>query len=103
MVAWVYAPRRENPFCLDLPFDDINVPRAFAMRGSVVPWADEPECYSQIHDAGAALYDDVAYVFGDDDVCPANTLHNGAGLDVSPALNGCLGFESLNAADRVSR
>lgn len=116
---------RENPFYLDLPFDDVNHPRAFAIRGSVIPWADEPgyagreadksfsymknrwvritkdnrECYGQIQDAGPTLYDDDAYVFGAEDARPANTLYNGAGMDVSPALNGCLGFESLNGAN----
>ena len=79
-----YFPRqmtpRQNPFYLDLPFDDINNPTAFAQRGSVVPWAHEPGlsgragdwsvsfmknrwvkikrgdriCYGQIQDAGRA-------------------------------------------------
>ena len=41
-------------------------------------------------------------MFGADDRRPANQLYNGAGLDVSPALNGCLGFAELNGAnDRV--
>ncbi|MFY1621055.1 hypothetical protein [Micromonospora sp. WMMD736] len=119
---------RQNPFYLDLPFDDINNEAAFAMRGHVVPWADEPayrgraddrsisfmknrwvelhrngrRCYGQIQDAGPAVYDDAAYVFGDGQVRPASTRFNGAGLDVSPALNGCLGFNDLNgSSDRV--
>ena len=41
-----YFPRhmtpRQNPFYLDLPFDDINNSTAFAQRSSVVPWAHEP-------------------------------------------------------------
>lgn len=115
---------RENPFYLDLPFDDINNRRAFAMRGNVIPWADEPQyaqretdktfsfmknrwvrlkkgdrvCYGQIQDAGPGEYDDAAYVFGADDARPASQEFNGSGLDVSPALNGCLGFSSLNGA-----
>lgn len=120
---------KENPFYLDLPFDDVNNPRAFAMRGDVIPWAGKPgyagretdksfsymknrwvritkgdrECYGQIQDAGPSIYDDDAYVFGTDDARPANTRFNGAGMDVSPALNGCLGFSSLNGAtDRVN-
>ncbi|MBD8044495.1 hypothetical protein H9638_11825 [Arthrobacter sp. Sa2BUA2] len=119
----------ENPFYLDLPFDDVNNPAAFAMRGDVIPWADDPgyagretdksfsymknrwvrlikdgrECYGQIQDAGPSVYDDADYVFGEDDRRPANSLYNGAGLDVSPALNGCLGFADLNgASDRVN-
>jgi hypothetical protein len=115
----------QNPFYLDLPFDDVNDPAAFAMRGDVVPWADEPAyrrivhdphaslmknrwvrlranghvCYGQVEDAGPGVYDDAAYVFGEDDRRPANTRYNGAGLDVSPALNGCLGFSHLNGTD----
>lgn len=118
----------QNPFYLDLPFDDINNDAAFAMRGAVVPWAGEepyasriPDrgfslmknrwvelrkgdavCFGQIQDAGPAVYDDARYVFGDDDERPANTRFNNAGLDVSPALNGCLGYEALNGQnDRV--
>ncbi len=116
---------RQNPFYLDLPFDDVNDPRAAAERASVVPWAHDagwaaklaaPEqsimknrwvavrrggstCYGQIEDAGPGQYDDARYVFGTDDARPANTRYNGAGMDVSPALNGCLGFSELNGSD----
>jgi len=115
----------QNPFYLDLPFDDIHNATAFAMRREVVPWAEDPAylgraddltfsfmknrwvelrkgdrtCYGQIEDAGPAVYDDARYVFGGDDPRPANTRFNGAGLDVSPALNGCLGFRYLNGRD----
>lgn len=115
----------QNPFYLDLPFDDINNPHAFAMRSLVVPWADDPgyagraddrsfsymknrwvelrkgdkTCYGQVQDAGPAVYDDVRYVFGEDDAQPASRRFNGAGLDVSPALNGCLGFSELDGLD----
>lgn len=124
-----YFPRhmtpRQNPFYLDLPFDDINNSTAFAQRSSVVPWAHEPGlssragdrsvsfmknrwvklkrgdriCYGQIQDAGPGVYDDAAYVFGSDDRRPANGRYNGAGMDVSPALNSCLAFADLNGAD----
>ena len=48
------------------------------------------------------MYDDAAYVFGTGDLRPANKRYNGSGLDVSPALNGCLGFQELDGAvDRV--
>lgn len=118
----------QNPFYIDLPFDDVHNDAAFAMRGDVIPWADDPEyaeiiddrseslmknrwvvlhrdgryCYAQIQDAGPARYDDARYVFGEADERPANTRFNGAGLDVSPAVNGCLAFDALNgASDRV--
>ncbi|AUI52898.1 hypothetical protein [Arthrobacter crystallopoietes] len=127
-----YAPLnmepKENYFYLDLPFDDLNNPQAFATRAKVIPWADHPGyagksadksfsymknrwvrlrkgdrvCYGQVQDAGPNVYDDAAYVFGNDDPRPANTRFNGAGLDVSPALNGCLKFSQLNGSqDRV--
>ncbi|HEY5855549.1 MAG TPA: hypothetical protein VIW24_16250 [Aldersonia sp.] len=118
----------QNPFYLDLPFDDINNSAAFAQRDAVVPWASRPEfathsgdrsfsymknrwvelrkgdrvCFGQVQDAGPARYDDADYVFGSNDERPANRRFNGAGLDVSPALNGCLGFSQLNGqSDRV--
>jgi hypothetical protein len=116
---------RENPFYLDLPFDDVNNAAAFAQRAQVIPWAAGPgyaghasdpgfsymknrwvrlnrdgrTCYGQIEDAGPGAYDDYPYVFGSDNRRPANKLYNGAGLDVSPALTGCLGFTELNGED----
>jgi hypothetical protein len=115
----------ENPFYLDLPFDDLNDPAAFARRASVIPWAQEPgyaghetdrsfsfmknrwvkitkdgqTCYGQIQDAGPGEYDDAEYVFGADDRRPVNVKFKGAGMDVSPALNGCLGFSDINGED----
>lgn len=119
---------RENPFYLDLPYDDVNDEVGFASRGRVIPWAQEAGyrklvkdrgaslmknrwvrlrkgeriCYGQIEDAGPGKYHDARYVFGDDDSRPANRRYNGAGMDVSPALNGCLGFAELDGdADLV--
>ncbi|MBG6059199.1 hypothetical protein RCH16_002511 [Cryobacterium sp. MP_M5] len=115
----------ENPFYLDLPFDDLNDPKAFASREKVIPWAGDPAyagsagndrmslmknrwvriranghtCYGQIQDAGPGQYHDAAYVFGHDDRRPANKKFNGAGMDVSPALNGCLRFTDINGED----
>jgi hypothetical protein len=114
---------RENPFYLDLPFDDVHNARARAERNTVVPWAHQvtPEpssvmknrwvelqkdgrtCFGQIEDAGPEQYADARYVFGTHDERPANRKINGAGLDVSPALNGCLGFGSFDSdQDRVN-
>ena len=116
---------RQNPFYLDLPFDDVNDPSAAARRAEVVPWAADPGwaelladpersimknrwvavrrgeqvCFGQVQDAGPGEYDDAAYVFGTDDARPANERYNGAGMDVSPALNGCLGFVELDGED----
>ncbi|MEU4672876.1 hypothetical protein AB0F91_34155 [Amycolatopsis sp. NPDC023774] len=119
---------RENPFYLDLPFDDVGDEVAHRQRAAVVPWASDDRysarvsdpgfsllknrwvrirhagkvCYGQIQDAGPGRYDDAKYVFGTDDARPANDRFNGAGTDVSPALNGCLGFAELNGEnDRV--
>ncbi|MET0449560.1 MAG: hypothetical protein ABW004_14190 [Aeromicrobium sp.] len=115
----------QNPFYLDLPFDDVNDDIAFAVRGLVVPWArEEPysswvddrsrslmkdrwvqvrhgdrECFGQIEDAGPGEYHDIAYVFGTNDERPANERYNGAGMDVSPAMNGCLGLTELDGED----
>lgn len=111
---------KQNPFYLDLPFDDVNNAAAARTRSAVVPWASEARyqglapgkslmknrwvelrrggrgCFGQIEDAGPGTYDDAAYVFGTVDRRPANRRYNGAGLDVSPALNGCLAFTELN-------
>ncbi len=113
---------KENPFYLDLPYDDVNDPKGFAERSKVIPWAHTAPyarvatsqatslmknrwvelkkggrtCYGQIEDAGPALYHDANYVFGTHDARPASTKYNGAGMDVSPALNGCLGYAELD-------
>lgn len=123
----------ENPFYLDLPYDDLHDPIGFARRCEVIPWAHDPgydgrcgdrtfsfmknrwvrivgpngaTCYGQIQDAGPShddLYHDVEYVFGADDARPRQRRFNNAGMDVSPAINGCLGFRDLDGArDRVS-
>ncbi len=117
---------KENPFYLDLPYDDLNDRTGFARRCKVIPWAKDPgyqghckdrsfsymknrwvaitgpngsTCYGQIQDAGPShgnLYHDAAYVFGSSDARPVQKRYNNAGMDVSPALNGCLGFADLN-------
>ncbi|MGO4493261.1 hypothetical protein AB4Y86_14385 [Arthrobacter sp. 2YAF22_2] len=132
---------KENPFYLDLPYDDVNDTVAFQQRCSVIPWAasdnaatgvdhcKDPNysymknrwvklsgpngnvCYGQIQDAGPSsgtAYHDAGYVFGSQNLRPANAdfstdATQGAGMDVSPALNGCLGFAELNGSgDHVS-
>ena len=118
---------KENPFYLDLPFDDLNDSTAFGQRATVVPWANDPgfagnaangsfsymknrwvkltkgsaTCYAQIEDAGPGQYHDVNYVFGAGDARPASRQFNGAGMDVSPAVNGCLGFAELDGQSDV--
>lgn len=129
------ATPQENPFYLDLPYDDLNDSTGFAQRCQVIPWAaGSPDCgnpnvsfmknawvqivgpngatcYGQIQDAGpssGSAYHDAAYVFGADDPRPLNRKFSGdrsqgAGMDVSPALNGCLGFADLDGdSDHVS-
>jgi hypothetical protein len=111
-----------NPFYLDLPFDDLHDDIAFKQRAKVIPWANDPgyagraddrsfsymkgrwvklmhnshTCYGQNEDAGPGQYHDSRYVFGSEDARPANKKFNGAGMDISPALNGCLGFSEIN-------
>ncbi|WP_286966267.1 MULTISPECIES: hypothetical protein [Arsenicicoccus] len=120
---------RENPFYLDVPFDDLNDPVGWESRCRVVPWADDPgyagrcadrsfsylknrwvrlvgpngaTCYGQVQDAGPGEYHDAAYVFEHTDARPANRRYGGSGMDVSPALNGCLGFAELDGdTDRI--
>lgn len=121
-VAEFVPRSRENTYYLDLPYDDLNDPIGFRRRCDVVPWAGAPgyaghcadrrfsdlknrwveitgpnrrTCYGQIQDAGPShgnLYHDARYVFGADDARPRQQHFNNAGLDVSPALNRCLGF-----------
>ncbi len=121
---------KQNPFYLDLPFDDLNNAAAFKQRCRVVPWANAigyaghctdqefsymknrwvkltgtagQVCYGQIEDAGPGRYNDSAYVFGTNNARPANRRYGGAGMDVSPALNGCLGMKELDGdTDRLS-
>lgn len=120
---------RQNPFYLDLPYDDLNDRAGFRHRGKNIPWAKDKAyrkyirddrvslmkdrwvrinrkgrvCYGQVQDAGPGKYHNAKYVFGKKNSRPANQRYNRAGMDVSPALNGCLRFSSLNGStDRVS-
>lgn len=121
----------ENPFYLDLPYNDLPAYDGFVTgwsdRCQKIPWANDPgwgtsggrctnedfsymknrwvkiwangrTCYGQIEDAGPADYShgnpnyaDYNYVFGSNDARPANTSYDDAGMDISPALNACLG------------
>ena len=87
----------QNPFYLDLPLSD----RSLKNRWVEIQGAGGT-CFGQVEDAGPAVYDDVAYVYGT--ARPKNTRFNGAGMDVSPALNGCLGFSGgvFGASDLVN-
>lgn len=63
---------------------------------------EDRTCFAQVQDAGPGKYFDPHYVFGDEDARPLNQRYGGSGTDVSPALNGCLGFTELNGtSDRV--
>lgn len=110
---------KENPFYLDLPYNDFDTEGKRKVHAyAVVPWAstktwatDESMlknrwvkiwrnnnvCYGQIADAGPYEYNDYEYVFGE--ARPKNTIANNAGLDVSPALRDCLKFVGANNAD----
>ena len=77
---------RQNPFYLDLPLED----QGLMQHRWVQLEKDKRTCFGQVEDAGPAVYTDRAYVLGT--ARPANTRFNGAGMDVSPALYGCLGF-----------
>jgi hypothetical protein len=89
---------RQNPFYLDLPLED----QALMQHRWVQLERNGVSCYGQVEDAGPAVYDDRDYVLGS--ARPKNTRFNGAGLDVSPALYGCLSFTAGPdaASDRVS-
>ncbi len=112
---------RQNPFYLDLPYNDFNNNGTRKQNAQkVVPWAgtktwgsresmmknqwvrlvkDDKTCYGQIEDAGPYQYDDHAYVFGTNDARPLNRQANNAGMDVSPALRDCLAFNGWNNVD----
>jgi hypothetical protein len=82
------APK-QNPFYLDLPVLDPALKNRWVELRK-----DGNVCFGQVEDAGPAVYDDHDYVFGT--ARPKNKRFNGSGLDVSPALNGCLGFSQLD-------
>ncbi len=76
----------ENPFYFALPYGDIDKPQykntwIKIVRGTAT-------CYAQWEDVGPFVYNDTEYVFGIG--APKNKFNKGAGLDVSPAVWGCL-------------
>lgn len=110
---------KENPFYLDVPYNDFtDSGNRKSNAAQVVPWASTKTwgskesmmknrwvklirngvtCYGQLEDAGPYQYDDTAYVFGI--AAPKSKLANNAGLDVSPGLRDCLKFVGLNNSD----
>ena len=48
---------RENPFYLDLPFDDVNDRQAFARRAQVIPWANDPGYAGHANDTRLHLHE----------------------------------------------
>jgi len=102
---------KENPFYVALPYNDLEIDgRSKPDAQRVVPWATEPtnprigsivknrwvevsigdqRCYGQWEDAGPFLENDSIYVFGASR--PSNTRILGAGIDLSPAMETCLG------------
>ena len=116
---------KQNPFYLDLPYDDLNDKAGAKWRHRHVPWAKKAPwaaiaadsdasimknrwvkitrkgrtCYGQIQDAGPGKYHNAKYVFGKGNHRPASKRYNNAGMDVSPALNGCLNFSELDGQD----
>lgn len=123
---------KENPFYVALPYDDINDSIGFKERCAVIPWANDkgyaghctdenfsymknrwvkitgPKgavCYGQIGDSGPShdnLYHDKNYVFGTNNAQPVQGQWNNAGIDVSPALVGCLGYPEVEGQAKVS-
>ena len=89
------------PWADDPGMPDTQTDRSFSYMKNrwVEITKDGKTCYGQIQDAGPGQYNDAEYVFGSDDPRPKNSNFNAAGMDVSPAVNGCLGFADLNGED----
>ncbi len=104
-----------NPFYVALPFNDVKFPD---LAKKFVPWYKTPSskdrwvsqckgrwiqirnksgksCYGQWEDVGPIRFDHVRYVFGNE----KPTAFNGAGLDVSPAIQDYLGLQGLDHTD----
>lgn len=110
---------RQNPFYVALPYNDCldtNVTKTEA--ANIIPWFQKAfighgksvcknrwiairhgdrVCYAQWSDCGPYRTDDAAYVFGN--ARPANTKHNGAALDLAPAVRDYLDFKSGKTCD----
>jgi hypothetical protein len=102
----------ENPFYVALPYDDLDDSGNRRDNvADVIPWAKTQTfaptvsiaknrwvkitangntCYAQWEDVGPFNTNDVRYVFGT--ARPRNRVNNHAGLDVSPAVQTCLGI-----------
>lgn len=92
--------------CKDIPWADspgyagncTNQAFSYMKNRFVKIMANDKTCYGQIEDAGPAdsgngngNYADATYVFGATDARPFNKSYNASGIDISPALNACLG------------
>lgn len=108
-----------NPFYVALPYNDVlNHEITKAEAAQVIPWFKQTfkrhgksvchnrwiairhgsrVAYAQWSDCGPFLTDDAAYVFGT--APPRNSMNNGAGIDLSPAVRDYLGFISGKRVD----
>jgi hypothetical protein len=103
-----------NPFYIALPYNDcLNYKTHKPEAARVIPWFKtsftkpgrsvlrgawlairygNQVCYAQWEDCGPFVTDDWEYVFGN--ARPKNSMNNGAGIDVSPAVRDYLGMKS---------
>jgi len=117
-IPTAFVPR-QNPFYIALPYNDIADEKLKPEAEKVIPWFKEAfikdgqsvcqnrwieirnaagkACYAQWTDCGPFRTDHWQYVFGDEK--PTPNTHQGAGLNVSPAVRDFLGLAPTDVTD----
>lgn len=115
---WTATGKRQNPFYVALPYNDVAGGHTKAEARSIIPWFQQAfvkdgqsvlkdrwiairkgdrVCYAQWEDVGPFRVDHWQYVFGDE--MPRPNVNHNAGIDLSPAVRDYLEMSGMDQCD----
>jgi hypothetical protein len=115
---WTATSKRQNPFYVALPYNDVAGGHTKPQARSIIPWFQQAfvrdgqsvlkgrwiavrkgdrVCYAQWEDVGPFQVDHWQYVFGDE--MPRPNVNHNAGIDLSPAVRDYLEMSGMDQCD----
>ena len=115
---WTAKSKRQNPFYVALPYNDVAGGHTKPEARSIIPWfkrvfvrdgqsvlkdrwiairKGSRVCYAQWEDVGPFQVDHWQYVFGDE--MPRPNVNQNAGIDLSPAVRDYLKMSGMDQCD----
>jgi len=117
-VDWIETAKKQNPFYVALPYNDVVDGHTKPEAKNIIPWFRQvyvrdgqsvlknhwvairkgvKVCYAQWEDVGPFQIDHWQYVFGNER--PRPNKNRDAGIDVSPAVRDYLGMSGIDSCD----